>query len=116
MQAAPLNLPDPPYYIVTFTSKRSEGDNGYGDMDALMSAIAVQQPGYLGVESIRRADGFGLTNSFWRDEQSILQWKQQADHLMAQRKGRTDWYEFYNVRVGRIERAYGFDREKAHHD
>jgi len=109
------DLPEPPYYVVTFASQRTEGDissedGGYGEMADAMVALAQQQPGYLGVESARGADGFGITNSFWRDEDSIRAWKRAVDHLTAQRLGREQWYERYHVRVGRIERTYGFTR------
>ena len=100
-------LPDPPYYVVTFAGQRTDGDNGYGDMAEEMAKLAAEQPGYLGVESARGADGFGITNSFWANEDSIRAWKRVVDHLAAQKKGRETWYEHYEVRIGRIERAYG---------
>lgn len=103
-------LPKPPYYVVTFASIRTEGDNGYTDMAVRMGELAAQQPGYLGIESARGPDGFGITNSFWADEESIRGWKRVVDHLAAQRSGRETWYEQYEVRVGRIERAYGFNK------
>lgn len=103
-------LPAPPYYVVTFASQRTAGDDGYGAMADEMVALAARQPGYLGVESARGADGFGITNSFWADEASIRAWKAEVDHLEAQRRGRADWYAAYAVRVGRIERAYQFSR------
>ncbi len=106
-------LPAPPYYVVTFASTRIEGDNGYGDMADRMVELAAQQPGYLGIESARNADGFGITNSFWTDEDSIRNWKRVVDHLAAQMKGRESWYEQYEVRIGKIERAYGFDRRRS---
>ncbi|NEY90783.1 antibiotic biosynthesis monooxygenase family protein [Tabrizicola oligotrophica] len=100
-------LPAPPYYVVTFASQRTAGDDGYGAMADAMVALAAGQPGFLGVESARGADGFGITNSFWTDEAAIRAWKANVDHLVAQRRGRADWYQAYAVRVGRIERAYG---------
>ncbi len=103
-------LPAPPYYVVTFASQRRDGDDGYGAMADDMVALAALQPGFLGVESARGADGFGITKSFWADEASIKAWKAVVDHLEAQRKGRAEWYETYAVRVARVERAYGFSR------
>jgi heme-degrading monooxygenase HmoA len=103
-------LPAPPYYVVTFASQRRDGDDGYGAMADDMVALAALQPGFLGVESARGADGFGITNSFWADEASIKAWKAVVDHLEAQRRGRAEWYETYAVRVARVERAYGFSR------
>lgn len=104
-------LPQPPYYIVAFAAQRRDGDHGYGATSDAMVELAMKQPGYLGIESARGADGFGITNSYWTDEASIRAWKTAVDHLEAQRRGRTDWYEAYAVRVGRIERAYGFSRK-----
>ncbi|EGF90676.1 antibiotic biosynthesis monooxygenase family protein [Asticcacaulis biprosthecium C19] len=104
------DTPAPPYYVVTFVSHRTEADDGYGDMADQMVALAAQQPGYLGVESARDAEGFGITNSYWADETSIIAWKRVADHLAAQKLGRTKWYERYITRVARVERAYGFEK------
>jgi len=98
----------PPYYIVAFSSQRTNVDIGYGDMAERMVELASLQPGFLGVESARNADGFGITNSYWRDEQAIKAWKADVEHLAAQAAGRSQWYRHYNVRIGRIERAYGF--------
>lgn len=113
-QSSPFaTLPQPPYYVVTFSNQRREGDNGYGNMAEEMVRLAAEQPGFLGIESTRNADGFGITNSFWEDEASILGWKNVVSHLAAQRLGRERWYSHYEVRVGRIERAYSFDLSEA---
>lgn len=103
-------LPAPPYYVVCFSSARTDVDNGYGDMADAMGDLASQQPGFLGVESTRGADGFGITNSYWADEASIRNWKTVVDHLTAQREGRKQWYNHYDVRVAKVERAYSFDK------
>jgi len=50
--------PSPPYYAVIFTSRRTEGDRGYGHMADRMVELASKQPGFLGVESVRGTDGF----------------------------------------------------------
>jgi heme-degrading monooxygenase HmoA len=101
-------LPEPPYYIVAFSSCRTEGDNGYDRMADAMVELAGQQPGFLGVESARGIDGFGITNSYWQDEDSIRAWKAVVSHAAAQKLGRERWYEDYQVRIARVERAYGF--------
>lgn len=104
--------PEPPYYVVTFSSVRTEGDNGYGAMADRMAELALQQPGCLGAESARDADGFGITNSYWADEESLKAWKQVANHLAAQQLGRKRWYKQYKVRIARVERAYEFIAEE----
>ncbi|WP_262849634.1 antibiotic biosynthesis monooxygenase family protein [Mumia quercus] len=97
--------PEPPYTAVIFTSLRSETDQGYDVMSARMAALASEQPGYLGIESAR--DGLGLTVSYWRDDAAAAAWKQVAEHLVAQQRGRDVWYADYRVRVATVTRAYG---------
>ncbi|WP_312223035.1 antibiotic biosynthesis monooxygenase family protein [Rhizobium rhizoryzae] len=104
-------LPKPPYFMVAFSSHRTVGDCGYADMAQTMLDLAEQQPGYLGYESVRGADGFGIANSYWIDEASIIAWKQVVDHLAAQEQGRRDWYERYEVRIALVQRAYGFVKD-----
>jgi heme-degrading monooxygenase HmoA len=99
--------PEPPYYAVIFTSRRSAGDHGYIAMADQMERLAAEQPGYLGIESARGADGLGITVSYWRDEASISAWKGEARYVAAQRLGVEHWYEHYDVRVAKVERTYG---------
>jgi heme-degrading monooxygenase HmoA len=98
--------PEPPYYAVIFTSKRSAGDHGYAAMADAMAELALQQSGNLGAESARGADGLGITVSYWRDEASIKAWKGIVSHLAAQKLGRERWYDHYEVRVAKVERVY----------
>jgi len=98
--------PEPPYYSVIFTSKMSEDDKGYEAMATKMFELALEQPGCLGVESARDASGVGITVSYWKDEESIGAWKAHSQHLAAQKTGINRWYEHYELRVAKIERAY----------
>jgi heme-degrading monooxygenase HmoA len=100
------NTPAPPYYAVIFTSLRTEGDNGYGDMADEMDELAKSQPGYLGIESARNKTG--ITVSYWRSLDDIKNWKANISHLYAQKQGREKWYEQYKVRICLVERDYKF--------
>jgi heme-degrading monooxygenase HmoA len=100
--------PEPPYYAVIFSSLRTEGDNGYGETADRMDALAMQQPGYLGIEAAR--EGLGITVSYWRSLEDIAAWKRVVDHAEAQRQGRADWYTRYRVRIAKVEREYGFEK------
>ena len=99
--------PAPPYYAVVFTSQRRDGDQGYGATADRMGELAAQQPGYLGVESVRDASGLGITVSYWESEAAILAWRRHAEHTLARERGRTEWYEHFELRVAKVERAYG---------
>jgi len=100
-------LPEPPYYTVIFSSRRTPGDQGYERMAGRMAELAARQPGYLGMESARDADGFGITVSYWASLEAIAAWKAVAEHRVAQENGKARWYEHYEMRIARVERAYG---------
>jgi heme-degrading monooxygenase HmoA len=99
------DTPSPPYYAVIFSSLRTAGDNGYGAMAGRMLDLAAKQAGFLGVEGAR--EGLGITVSYWSSLDAIRKWKQNAEHLEAQRLGREGWYSAFKVRVARVERDYG---------
>ena len=100
--------PQPPYYAVIFTSTSTPGDDGYGAMAVRMMKMAAEQPGFLGVESVR--EGVGITVSYWRNLDDIANWKRVAEHREAQRSGRDKWYAGFKVRIAKVERDYGFER------
>lgn len=97
--------PQPPYYAVIFTSLRTDGDNGYGEMADKMMRLASEQSGFLGIESARET--VGITVSYWQDLESIKQWKNHAEHLVAQKLGHEQWYTHFKTRIAKVERDYG---------
>lgn len=104
---------DLPYYAVIFTSKKrfvgnDEAGNEYASTAHRMVELAQAQPGYLGHESARGSDGVGITVSYWRDLESIRAWKQNSEHLTAQKNGKASWYEYYDTRIAKVERHYSF--------
>jgi heme-degrading monooxygenase HmoA len=102
--------PEPPYYAVIFSSLRQGEDNGYAQTADRMIELAAEQPGYLGVESLRGADGFGITVSYWESEEAIKNWKRHAEHTAARERGRKEWYEHFELRIAKVERAYAGPR------
>jgi heme-degrading monooxygenase HmoA len=98
--------PEPPFYAVIFSSTRTDGENGYGEMAERMVELASRQEGFLGIESARDASGFGITVSYWSSEESIRAWKSELEHRRAQELGIASWYEHFEVRVAKVERAY----------
>lgn len=98
--------PKPPYYAVIFTSIRTKGDHGYGEMADKMMDLAKQQDGFLGVESARNE--IGITVSYWRDLESIRKWKEHTEHTIARENGRKIWYEAFKTRIAKVESDYEF--------
>ncbi len=100
--------PAPPYYLVVFASQRAGArpDDGYAEMAQRMVELARTQPGFLGIESARGEDGFGITVSYWQSEADVVRWKADAEHAEAQRRGKREWYTEFALKVARVERAY----------
>ena len=96
--------PAPPYYAVIFTSRRREGDDGYSAMAKEILELASQQSGFLGAESVRDPDGFGVTISYWDSLATIQTFKEDLRHAEAQQRGKDLWYKTFGLRVCKVER------------
>ena len=108
---APLPAFEPPYYLVVFSSVRTEGDHGYGEAAGRMDELVKEIPGYLGHESARDPGGLGITVSYFRDSAAIERWRSTGEHRVVQKRGRAEWYERYTVHVAKVERSHGFRRD-----
>jgi heme-degrading monooxygenase HmoA len=105
------DTPAPPYYAVLFSSVRTAEDaEGYEAMAEEMARLSAQMPGFLGIESARGTDGFGITISYWTTPEAIAAWKQHAEHRIAQRLGKQRWYAAFRLRVSRVEGERTFAR------
>lgn len=98
------------YYVVIFTSKRTSLEEGYNEASKQMELLAKKQPGFLGLESAR--EDIGITISYWDSLEAIAKWKQNSEHLIAQKKGKEKWYSKYHVRICQVEREYTFPNNK----
>ena len=96
---------------VIFTNRRNGADEaGYAAAAAAMEARAALQPGYRGIDSVRGADGAGITVSWWADEASALAWRQDVEHSAIREAGRARWYDSYEVAVATVDRSYAWTR------
>lgn len=94
-----------PYYAVIFTSK-VELTEEYVDWANRIEELANKQKGFLGIEGARGEDEVGITISYWKTEQDILNWKENAEHKTAQKLGYEKFYKWFTVKVCKVERAY----------
>lgn len=110
--SAIVETPEPPYYAVVFTSLRSAADTeGYAAAADRMIQLAAEQPGFLGIESVRDAEGTGITVSYWSSLEAIRNWRDVAEHRAAQAAGRATWYDAFRLRICRVERETQFVRD-----
>ena len=99
-----------PYYVVIFTSVKSRDLEGYEEMDRQTFDLVGKQKGYLGAESFTNDQGRDVTIVMFENLADIQAWKDNPLHSHAQEMGRKQWYDFYNVKVCKVEREYEFNR------
>ncbi|WP_276484277.1 antibiotic biosynthesis monooxygenase family protein [Paraflavitalea pollutisoli] len=55
-----------------------------------------------------------LSLSYWRDEAAVAQWRNLAEHRVAQQEGRSHVFEDYSIRIAAVVRDYGMqERQEA---
>jgi heme-degrading monooxygenase HmoA len=92
---------------VIFVAQRTSDDEaGYASAAAAMDALAAQQPGYIGMDSVRGADGLGITVSYWASDVDAKAWRDHKEHALIRDAGRDCWYSEYSLHVGEITRSY----------
>jgi heme-degrading monooxygenase HmoA len=103
------------HVAVVFVSRRTAThDEEYARTAARMEELVRDQPGFLGMVSVRDpVTRQGITVAYFEDDESVTAWKSNAEHAAAQQRGIADFYEGYHVTVAHVTRQYGF--EKLHH-
>jgi putative acetyltransferase len=92
-----------PFYVVAFSSQLKERSKKYDEVASEMVRLASDEPGYIGIISTRNPNGGGFTASYWETSESILRWRQNPAHLVAQQLGRTEFYSQFKTTVALIE-------------
>ena len=99
----------PPYYAVIFTSKHRQYSDEYDTMAKRMNELTAEQQGFLGIDSARNENGFGITVCYWDSIEAIKNWKTNNEHQYAQQMGKKEWYESYSVRIAKVEEEYSME-------
>jgi heme-degrading monooxygenase HmoA len=100
--------PSPPYVCAVFTSIRTDVYEGYEEMNDNLFKEIHTISGYLGNEYFRDENGFGINVSYWKDINSLKNWRDNQLHIKAQTLGKTKWYKEYKLRISEVQRDYDF--------
>ncbi|MFF6999557.1 antibiotic biosynthesis monooxygenase family protein [Streptomyces sp. NPDC008313] len=103
---------EPPYYAVVFTSVHGEDDEGYGETADRIEELVKEVPGYLGMDHAGTPGGLSITVGYFRDADALTEWRANAEHRAAQRRGRAQWYERYTLHVAKVERSHAYERDR----
>lgn len=96
--------------MAVFTTVRTENQDDFSETNAHLEDLVKNLPGYLGMDHAQTPGGLGITVSYFRDADALTQWRTDAEHRAAQKRGRADWYESYTLHVAKVERSHGFTR------
>jgi heme-degrading monooxygenase HmoA len=96
-------MPKLQIFAVIFVSQRTgEHKKEYEAMSEKMVALAGQQKGFVGIESVRDENGKGITVSYWQTLEDIAAWKANAEHQVAQELGRSKWYQSFQTKICQV--------------
>ncbi|MEP7349654.1 MAG: antibiotic biosynthesis monooxygenase [Sphingorhabdus sp.] len=103
-------LPTGTIAVIFVAQRTDEDDAGYAEAAGAMDALAAQQSGYLGIDSVRGNDGLGITVSYWANDEAARAWRDHPDHSEIRNAGRGRWYSSYSLHVAEIARSYDWAR------
>jgi heme-degrading monooxygenase HmoA len=96
--------------VAVFTAVRDQDPSGYSETAARMEDLVKDVPGFLGMDHAQSPGGLAITVGYFRDADALAQWRSNAEHRAAQKRGRAEWYESYTLHVAKVERSHGFTR------
>jgi heme-degrading monooxygenase HmoA len=97
--------------VILFRSKlTAQAGDDYTAMNAELEGLVRENPGFIEAKSYKAEDGERLTVVWWKDEESLRQWRELERHRTAQQTGRERWYEYYKIDVATIARSGEFAR------
>lgn len=98
--------------IILFRSKLTEAAGAdYDAMNTELESLVRENPGFVRAKSYTAQDGERLTVVWWRDEESLREWRNLARHRDAQNTGRERWYRYYEMEVATVTRTQSFERK-----
>lgn len=90
-------------YAVIFTTKLRPEAPGYHEASRAMMERVAKMPGFLHAESVRDAEGNGITVSYWDSLESLRAWGMDPAHRAMQEKGKSHFYSEWKIRIARVE-------------
>jgi len=92
-------------YAVIFKAKTKKLDDAYFEMAKRMRELALNEYGCLEFTAV--TEGVNeIAISYWESLEQIKKWKQNSEHLVAQKRGQEKWYEDYSVEIVQVISKY----------
>jgi heme-degrading monooxygenase HmoA len=93
-------------YAVIFRATVGDLDQEYAEAIERMKKLAFEEYDCLDFVAFTEGDR-RIAVSYWNSEEDISNWKNNSEHLSAQKRGTEKWYTSYTVQVVEVQREYG---------
>lgn len=70
-----------------------------------MRDLAISDYGCIKFSSTTEGNN-EIAISYWNSKEEIKKWKQNKEHLKAQKLGKNKWYKTYSVEIAEVTRQY----------
>ncbi len=99
-------------FINVFINRKRPGYDAasYAADSERMMALAQAQPGFVSYRRYSSGDGEDVSISEWESEDAARAWGRHPEHLAAQGRGRSDYYQSYTTYNCADPRISHFDR------
>jgi heme-degrading monooxygenase HmoA len=93
--------------IFEVTMKDGKAD-AYFEIAASLRPLLEGIDGFISVERFESMTNPGkyVSLSFWRDEAAVAAWREQAEHSLAQARGKSEIFADFRIRVASVLRDY----------
>ena len=100
-------------HAVIFKSTRTSHSNElYDEWSEITQSLVTKIPGFIDFDSYRDpVTRKGVTIAYFETEEAVKLWKELPEHLAAQKLGRSDFYEDYEIFVTKVERQYSWNKK-----
>ncbi|MFI1825456.1 antibiotic biosynthesis monooxygenase family protein [Streptomyces sp. NPDC020412] len=95
-------------FVILFTSRLSDdaGEEYYATEDRMRERVrALAGPDLMEVKHYTGEDGERLAVVFWKNAETLEQWRADPEHREAQQMGRDKWYSSYDLTVAEVVRT-----------
>ncbi len=102
---------DPKEVIVVFRLHLREDadEEAYAATSRRMHELVDHWPGFISLKEYTSEDGEVLDIARFADERSLEAWRREPEHLEAQRRGREEFYDRYQIQAARVIRDYEYE-------
>jgi heme-degrading monooxygenase HmoA len=97
--------------VLIRTKLRPDADHAaYEALNGEMYALVQNTPGFLGATGYASADGDEVGMIRFESLEALRAWREHPDHVVTQRRGKSEFYQSYRIEVCEVVRAYDFER------